>query len=56
MKEYETDEWIKRVDVTPKLEIYSFYKRHYEKDSYCEVMLKRWQRSLLAELRLGVFP
>ena len=43
MKEYETDEWMKRVDVTPKLEIYSFYKRHYEKESYCEVMLKRWQ-------------
>ena len=41
MKEYETDEWIKRVDVTPKLEIYSFYKRHYEKQSYCEVMLTR---------------
>ena len=44
------------MDATPKLETYSFYKRQYEKESYCEVMLKRWQRSLLAKLRLGIFP
>ena len=38
------------------IKIYSFYKREFERESYCEIMLKRWQRSLLAKLRLGFFP
>ena len=39
-----------------KLCIYNEYKNDYHVEKYCQIHLKRFQRSLLARLRLGVLP
>ena len=39
-----------------KLGIYNEYKNDYHVEKYCQIHLKRFQRSLLARLRLGVLP
>ena len=38
------------------LELYRQYKNTAIQESYCKVSLKRGQRSVLAKIRLGVFP
>ena len=55
MQQYENT-WIKQIILKPKLELYRQYKNTPSQESYCKVSLKRGQRSVLAKIRLGVFP
>ena len=55
MQQYENT-WINQIILKPKLELYRQYKNTPSQESYCKVSLKRGQRSVLAKIRLGVFP
>ena len=48
--------WSQSILLKPKLAIYSQHKTHICTEDYCKVNLKRGQRSLIAKMRLGVFP
>ena len=54
-QQYE-NKWATQIISKPKLELYRHYKNTPSKESYCKVSLKRGQRSVLAKIRLGVFP
>jgi hypothetical protein len=55
MQQYE-NKWVNIINLKPKLELYRQYKNKYNEEAYCNVSLKRGQRSVLAKIRLGVFP
>lgn len=48
--------WLIDIKSKPKLLLYESYKDDYVTEKYCTINLKRYQRSLLAKLRLGMLP
>ena len=48
--------WLQTVESKPKLHLYATYKKEYASENYCQINMKKSQRSLLAKLRLGVLP
>ena len=48
--------WNTEVTNKPKLYMLAQYKKHYITEKYCSLNLKRSHRSLIAKLRLGIFP
>ena len=48
--------WLTDIQCKPKLHLYCKFKNEYKTENYCTVNLKRYQRSMLAKLRLGVLP
>ena len=56
MNIYFADIWSETIRSKPKLDLYRQHKLYIKEENYCKVMLKRSQRSLIARLRLGIFP
>ena len=56
MSKYVSNDWLTTVSIKPKLEFYQQYKTTFEPANYCKIMLTRKQRSLIAKIRLVVFP
>ena len=48
------DQWKINVGIKPKLHIYANIKQYYKRENYCHINMKRFQRSLIAKLRLGI--
>ena len=48
--------WKQEIHNKPKLAVYSQYKTEFATEVYCEMNIKRSQRSLVAKLRLGTLP
>ena len=48
--------WKREIDSKSKLCVFKQYKKEYVRESYCELNLKRSQRSHIAKLRLGILP
>ena len=53
---YFADIWSETIRSKPKHDLYRQHKLYIKEENYCKVMLKRSQRSLIARLRLGIFP
>ena len=49
-------QWLNNVNNKPKLHIYAQFKNQYNTAKYCNLNLKRSQRSLIAKLCLGILP
>lgn len=49
-------DWIEGVRSKPKLRTYLLFKENYETEKYVQYCDKRNERSLLAQIRLGVLP
>ena len=49
-------QWSTLIEQKPKLYYYKQIKNEYKAKNYCYINLKRFQRSLLAKFRLGMFP
>ena len=56
IKHYINNEWLPKLSFKPKLDLYHQHKACYKQENYCKLALKHNQRSVLAKLRLGVFP
>ena len=50
------NEWSNNIGGMPKLRYYSHFKCDIETETYLTVNLTRYQRSLIAQLRLGILP
>ena len=48
--------WKEQVNAKPKLRLYRKFKGNFGVEKYCKFYLTRFQRSLLAKLRLGILP
>ena len=49
-------QWFEVIQSKPKLHMYVNFKREYGVEKYCEISMKRSQRSTIAKLRLGILP
>ena len=49
-------QWSTLIQQKPKLYYYKQIKNEYKAENYCYINLKKFQRSLLAKFRLGMFP
>ena len=49
-------QWSTLIQQKPKLYYYKEIKNEYKAENYCYINLKKFQRSLLAKFRLGMFP
>ena len=56
MNVYIADIWSETIRSKPKFDLYRQHKLYIKEENYCKVMLKGSQRSLIARLRLGIFP
>ena len=56
MNIYIADIWSETIRSKPKVDLYRQHKLYMKEENYCKVMLKHNQRSLIARLRLGIFP
>ena len=48
--------WLRLVQSKPKLYLYETFKLEYSTENYCLLNMSKYQRSLIAKLRLGVLP
>ena len=49
-------QWKQTLDLKPKLRTYQTFKEDYATEEYLNIFLTRYQRSLLAQFRVGVLP
>ncbi len=50
------DEWKTNVYIKPKLRTYVLFKENYCTENYVKYFMSHQQRSLIAQLRLGILP
>ena len=50
------NEWKTNVSSKPKLRLYSKFKDNFKTDDYVLSLMPRYERSLLAQLRMGILP
>ena len=50
------NDWKTNVNSKPKLRLYSKFKENFKADDYVLSLMPRYERSLLAQLRLGILP
>ena len=50
------NEWKINVSSKPKLRLYSKFKDNFKTDDYVLSLMPRYERSLLAQLRMGILP
>ena len=56
MNDYENIQWTEKLDYKPKLRTYKLFKRARYVEKYVTLNLSTKERSLLAQLRMGVLP
>ena len=49
-------DWMNMVEAKPKLRTYKLLKREYKSENYLTSNLYKYERSLLAQLRIGILP
>ena len=56
LMENNQNDWVNMVDAKPKLRTYKLIKKDYKPEQYLMSNLYKYERSLLAQLRIGILP